>query len=216
MHLTICSETLGLQLNCERQACIKMNYEQWFVLTLKDLWEHLERRTAYHIVRASALLRHLLLDNPKLLDLANRRIRQKIRFRILDTGTWASKRSNNEGFELWTNTICPISPEVSDEDFLREVTLDEFLKIDLFQWKEYYFNVRDVIRLASHIQGGVHHGKPHNNHESIQYDLAHETDIFGQPIYANCLIQIILVVLQSLASLEQIILSSNRDRVEDI
>jgi hypothetical protein len=186
-----------------------MNYEQWFVLTLRDVEEHVERRTTYHTLRAAGLLRHLLLDNPKLIDLANRRIRQKIRFRVLDTGAWVSSQSEGGEFELWSNTIAPVSQEAYEDGLSRDVTLDKFLKIHMFRWKEYSFDVKDVIRLAAHVQGGVHHGKPRDKRESIQYDLAYEKSVINEPLYILCLIQIASVVLESLKPLRQEILSSN-------
>jgi hypothetical protein len=186
-----------------------MNYEQWFIFTLRDLEEHLERKTEYHIIRAAGLLRHLLLDNPRLLDLANRQIRQKIRFRILDTGAWASSQSQKGEFELWSNAIAPVSQETYDEGLSSDISLDHFLKTPMFKWKGYIFDVKEVIRLAAHIQGGVHHGKPHDQREAIQHDLAYEKSVISQPVFVLCLIQIALVVIESLKPLEQQILKTN-------
>ena len=74
--------------------------------------------------------------------------------------------------------------------------------------------MKEVIRLAAHIQGGVHHGRPRDQRESIQHDLAYEKSVISQPLYILCLIQIALVVIQSLKPMEQQIVNSDEYQFE--
>ena len=186
---------------------MKLHPEPWFVYTYWDLSEQMEKKTFYAVVKTSALLRQLLLDSPRLIDEANRRYKSKIEFVVLDTGAWCFAQSDNGEYELGTATIGPVSNESIEEGFTVSLKASRFLKIPMIKWKDFEFSVKDIIRLAAHVQGGVHRGVPRNTREHIQLAIADKDAIFNQPTFLHCLIQVNLVVLSSLKPLAERIIT---------
>ena len=61
--------------------------ESLYLSTIEDIREKLSRNNRYHIIKASGLLRHLLLDTTPLIYQINRKYQVKILFSIIDHST---------------------------------------------------------------------------------------------------------------------------------
>src|SRR5947208_11895772 len=61
-----------------------MEPDRLFLMTLQDLQERLSNLDEYGMLRTAGLLRQLLLDEPRLVDLVNRKFRLRIRFAVAD------------------------------------------------------------------------------------------------------------------------------------
>ena len=175
-----------------------MHAEPLLVFTLQDLRFRLSKRTHYDAIRAAGLLRQLLLDGEPLIVQANR----KLRYEILTSGAWASVQSPDGEYRLWTSVIGPVSVEANEEGFTERVSLAQLLKAPLVRWDRHEFTVAEIIRLAAHVQGGVHKGRPEDEREQILYHLAYLDAAMGQPTYHQGLVQIVCVVTDSLRDLE--------------
>lgn len=182
-----------------------MHVEPFFVHTMWDLEEHLSKRTPYAFIRSAGLLRHLFLDNPRLIDAANRRLKLRLRMKILDTGAWVSSQADDGSCYLGHHIIASSDPTIEDE-FISNLTIPKFLKTPMFRWETTEYSVKDVIRLASHVQGGVHRGKTKNYREEIQLFLSYERSPLRMPTFIFSLIQINLVAIESLSPLTNLLI----------
>jgi hypothetical protein len=63
-----------------------MKTDELFLRTLDDLENCISSTDDYEVLRASALIRKLFLDGNRLVDQANRPIKLKFEFEIVDTG----------------------------------------------------------------------------------------------------------------------------------
>ena len=98
-------------------------------------------------MKASGLLRLLLLDGQPLAIKACRRVRHKLLFAVTDKK--------------------PLDPKPGKIDLsgwagppLKKVPLDRFLKTGVFSVNEWAFTVHDIIDACAHTRGGVHYGAP--------------------------------------------------------
>ena len=132
-----------------------ISYRELFHETIADLRKKVNAGTKYELIRACGLCRHLLLDRTALIHKINRGHRLKITFEIADF-------SNDPMFHIrmqigWI-TVQPnrLAPN-------KNVTLKQFLSRHLINYGPIDFNVRDLIRAASHYYGGIHSGDPEYN-----------------------------------------------------
>jgi hypothetical protein len=130
--------------------------EIFFLNTLDDLEEKLNRGDAYSIIRASGLLRQLLIDNEPLVHQINRRYRLRIEFEVIGI------------FKLPIRpVICWQNLDPSNFPNARKtrLRLDNFLSAECLVFRDYDFTVKDVITACAHMKGGIHSGKAENEKE---------------------------------------------------
>jgi hypothetical protein len=114
------------------------------------IFEELETKTldGYGIIRSSALVRQLLLDDHALAHAVNK-FRIKLRFSIPDR-------------ELPNGDDSPVAHMI----FLSNSNPSKLVRIDAFLAAKFLFAVgksytnREIIKLCANVYGGVHTGKP--------------------------------------------------------
>jgi hypothetical protein len=121
--------------------------EKLFFETLNELHTRIQQCSEYSIVKASGLLRLLLLDAHPLAVKVCRRVRHKLLFAVKD-GRQLDPRSGKIDLSGWA---C--------EPFKR-IPLGQFLRTGVFSWNEWGFTVHDIIHACAHTKGGIHHGSP--------------------------------------------------------
>jgi len=162
-----------------------------FVNTLEDIRSKTKTNNKYDIIKASGLLRLLLLDNPPLIHIINKEYRIPILFHVSD---FKSK--------------IPIQPDYHWISLLPEtrktykVKLDEFLNITCFLYKQNEYSIKDVIRSCAHLIGGIHTSKPRDEKEEIFLNLDKIMPINPDGTY-NSLKEIALVGIKGLETLEE-------------
>lgn len=132
-----------------------MDPRHLFLETLVDLERQLASRKPYDLLRASALLRQLLLESHPLVDQANRELRVKVRYAVIPY--------DPPPFPLNIH----ISPAVVTDDFpngpSRELVVrSAFLAAVLGQMNGEKITTQAVILHAAHVLGGVHIDRPEN------------------------------------------------------
>jgi len=181
-------------------------HEKLFLNTLDDIREKLSRGDEYSIIKASALLRHLLLDgNVSLLHLANKNHGIKPQFVVND---YLSKPP----IKLLLHWMS-LDPSSMRTKVLHTINLDTFLKAECLTFKEHDFTVKDIIKGCANYEGGVHSGKPrqdkHKEKNEAFLDLTEIFKIGGVPSSTAHLVGISRIILTALAPLEEKIRETN-------
>lgn len=170
-----------------------LSHKQLFIHTVQDLRTKIRTNTAYSLIRACGLCRHLLLDESPLFHQANKSYKLLLTFHIKDyTNTPLSHDYKGSG----GRTILPLGES-------KIVKLDEFLKTKIHYYGRHEFTVREIIGAACHYYGGIHSGKPDLKQEQLAklnkfYNK--ETNISFWHMGAIC-----KVVLKAMRPLETII-----------
>ncbi|HNP31795.1 MAG TPA: hypothetical protein PKN96_00730 [Flavobacterium sp.] len=130
--------------------------EKIFLHTVQDLGERSEMANIYTILRASGMIRQLLVDNNSLLDQINRDYKEKILFRVQSKPDVLMERFDENGKKLnkWfgINFIFP-DKDSKDVELLKK---DDFFKYKLLSFGEHEFSVLEVIKICANKYGGIH------------------------------------------------------------
>ncbi|MCM2341365.1 hypothetical protein [Rhodoferax sp.] len=161
--------------------------EALFIRTMGDLADAATSHDWYVLLKSSADLRLLLLDG--LLHKANERHRLKVEFRVVGSG----EPPPMDFDKLWNN----IAPHDVPEELLKNVNLEQFLKLQVFESKNRTITVKDVIRAAANADGGVHFGNPERAEEGLVLILDKDAMRFGQAASRHMLRDICKVVVAS-------------------
>lgn len=199
------------ELDAERQRRVECHV----LASLGDLEQLLARMqpgvTEYDVIRASGVLRRLLVDN--VLGRANRSRGLKIRYRTayytgagLPPELEPDIRATFE--ELWPEQAPPHWER-------REQPLHGFLAIELVRVGGEPFSVRDIIKLAANALGGVHLGDPHDN-RLVPLMRANDAVAIGElPLIAGHLAGIAAVTLAAAEPLRSVLLEYFSARTGD-
>jgi hypothetical protein len=168
-----------------------MTHDQLFLKTLDDIKIKMNG-DEYDLIKACGLLRHLICDKTSLLEIVNREYRLKIVFTVCD-----KTPPDNYLFAYWV-----------DLSYLKEktktVSVDEFLSLRMFTFVDMCFSVKDIIRVGSHVQGGVHSGEAENPDHKVLSVL--DDKVFRQQDFGKKSIKsICTVVLSGLEPLKNLI-----------
>jgi hypothetical protein len=130
--------------------------EHLFISTIFDLQEKLEKANLYSIVRASGLIRQLLIDEKPLLNQINRKYKEKIVFKVQINDDIYKERINNDGTisKPWF-ALTFINPDINSKNF-KLLNKDNFLKYKPLFYQEKEFSVLDIIKICSNKYGGIH------------------------------------------------------------
>ena len=174
-----------------------------FIKTLADIDERLDSADDYDVVRVTALLRQLLLDQHPLVTVVNHSHRLKVRFRIAVTPGLPA--------ELHTATSVYLQLESLDPDMefprgkIQEVSREEFLNIIVIIAYGERISIREIIRYTAHVAGGVHSGSPKDDKDRIMNDMAQRFYIGGYQGGLMQLLSISRIVRKALEPLRVIV-----------
>jgi hypothetical protein len=156
-----------------------------FVETVNDLHEKLEQSvTAYSVLKTSALLRQLLLDQNSLLDQV-RQGRTKLNGRRLDITYRIAVAKHVDDVILadkpvfWAVGDNLYPPHALPAAQIFPCHLPEFLRTRVMIVSGYTYSVKDVIRQLAHVEGGVHVGTPKDDKERVLTETAESIAIGG-------------------------------------
>jgi hypothetical protein len=137
-----------------------VDVDRLFCHTLRDLESRTAATDEYEVLMSAALLRKLLLDQERLMDLANRRCRLSLRFRISAESPYEKRLLATKPI-FWSieDALDPESP-LAYAPF--DATRDQFLKRCVMRFNGNPITVRDVIDQLANIEGAVHHGSARN------------------------------------------------------
>lgn len=174
-----------------------------FLHTLADLDARSKSKNEYDLLLASALIRKLLLDSPSLFERANREIKLKPQFEIID---WNTTGFKNEKNRIFSASGIGLSPDLSPPIFpVDKVGRDVFLQKELIFYKGSSFTVKDVIKFEANFMGGVHFDAPIDEKEVKMKECC---DAYKMQGFRPTLIEIkglIRVVLKALNPLKELV-----------
>lgn len=129
--------------------------EEFLLHTVNDLKDKVNSNKNYDLLRATGLLRQLLVDSPSLIDLVNKNYGLKIKFRVNKQPPYKPMTPFESGGEIW-EPILRVSLIQSKDDGFQELSKDQFLSYNVFEIESHNFKIKDIIRLSSNKLGGVH------------------------------------------------------------
>jgi hypothetical protein len=166
--------------------------ERLFLDTIADLEAKASLADRYALIKASGLLRLLLIDGSALVHQVSRAHRVPLRFETVD---YTLKPPFPESILFhWISLDASGSPDAKR----RTSTLGEFLGVECLASEGRYFTVRNVILAAALLKGGVHAGKPRTDDERAPLDLDQVLNVGGFDASVATLRGIIAVTLVAL------------------
>jgi len=176
--------------------------EELFVESLQDLRLRNKYPSKYNILKASGILRLLLLDKYPLINQVNNEYKLKIKFAVrklhnIDPGPGVL---NMEGIE-------PIEGE--DLNNIENLSLDKFVNKRCLICNQYLYSVKDVININANNFGGVHFGRQRSPKENeivrlklFGPSLGYHNGTLMDPCLA-CIFPISNIVINSCKELEE-------------
>jgi len=170
---------------------------EWlFLETLGDISRKIESASRYDLVRLSALLRQLFLDQMPLAVSVNRAFRARLEFHV------AIKVSEKiEAVEFLETHSRSLFPTASEEAM--PVQLDRFLKLEVINHHGIACTVHDVIDAVAHVYGGVHLVEARSEKNEALVTLEQQVLLTNQSLVLESLRDIGLVALKALMPLAE-------------
>lgn len=156
------------------------DHEKLLIDTIDDLKARLDKGDQYNLIRASALIRQILIDGGNLLSLVNKNYKLDIRFRTQKNKPKFQNKGIIDGIEYETVIgVTFLNPKHNDEEYIDNIKLDKFLEYPVIFFEGQHFTVLQITKQCAHIYGGVHAGKMKDD-EEIKLDLANKTLSHGE------------------------------------
>lgn len=144
-----------------------MHLADYFSRTVDDLRDRsLGPAEEYSMLRASGLIRQMLMDREPLAPRVAKRLGMPLRFEVADF----------DASRIYESARIPPSATWANPSPIGEsgvaVDLPGFLAHKVATIASESFTVRDVVRAVAHVHGGVHYFSPENDREQrlVDYD----------------------------------------------
>lgn len=133
-----------------------MDDETLFIRTLSDIHKSINSDDEYEVLRASALIRQLFLDGSNsLFDRVNRTYRTKLEFEIAEFDNPVKLPFKPA---IWTS-FTELTPKEAPLHWVRKkVNRDKFFALIVASVENHDYSVRELIKFAANMMGGVHSG----------------------------------------------------------
>jgi hypothetical protein len=176
--------------------------KELFVKTIDDLSNKIKSNNEYEVLKASGLLRALVLDGKNSLAIiVNREFREKLEFKYADhtKGSAAFMLARNP--TSWSVLDGFHSGNPPPATFYKLSGLDGLLSEVVLLKDGKKFTVKDVILFTANITGGVHSGTPKENDDKER--ILHELQLWlgGLPITLKQIESISKVIIDGLESI---------------
>jgi len=165
--------------------------ERLFLDTLRDIDAKAIARDRYSLIRASGLLRQLLLDG--FVHRINRGHRARIEFTTINFTTSLPGAPTRH----WRNLDPSPFPGAS----VKTCNLDQFLAAPCLRWEGVQATVRDLISACANAKGGVHLGRARTEKEQRLLDWDLVFSVMGEEPSVAALAGICRVTLVGLGNL---------------
>lgn len=164
--------------------------DRFFLETLKDLELKMCSGDRYQVVRSSALLRQLFIDESPLVHKVNSKYKHKLVFRVIEA---AGNLPINDVHVHWVN----IDPHGFSSANVVDLDLSKFLAAKILVYKGQSASVKDVIKLCSNSKGGVHYGSFYGVEQGVLQDYDDICRIIGSEPSLEAIIGIARVALSA-------------------
>ena len=180
-----------ISVNSLSTKCLFVTRDQLFLNKLDDIRAKMNGDD-YELIMVCGILRQLLCDKNRLLDIVNSVDKLKIRFTVND-----KIPPDNYLFVYYTDISYL-------EEQTKQVTIDDLLDTRIFTFIDINFTVKDVIRSGANVQGGIHAGVGENDAETI-FSVLDDKVFKAQGLGKKSIKAICSVVLLGLKPLEDLI-----------
>ena len=174
---------------------LKDNYERFFIETIIDIIEKLRNDRKYDTIKASGLLRHLLLDKEPLVYKINKKYKVKLEFEVIE---YKEKIPIENDLELHIRNLdsnnFPGAKTV-------KTSLKELLSINCINYKGTEITVKELIKYCAHIKGGIHTGKPEDKIDETLIAIDDKVKMLEEESSIILLKGIIQIILKGLKPL---------------
>jgi hypothetical protein len=178
--------------NLQFRAC-SSEEEELFLHTVIDIDQKVTAGDRYSVIRASGLLRQLLLDETPLVHAVNRQYRLQLSFQTVNF----SQRLPVEAQAHW-RTLDP-------EPFLgrgtQKCSLKQFLAAPCLAWNGRNACVSDLIRACANAKGGIHFGRTKIEDEQMVLDFDQAIKLSGEEPSIRAIAAVCRVSLRGLNDL---------------
>ena len=173
-----------------------------FLRVLAELRSLSIDRNEYDALKASRLLRQLLIDGYPLIDKANSVIRLAIRYRVrpgLEENSPAVK--DNAAFAVVGDGIVP--QRFPGWGKTLDLKRNQFLAYKMIYCQGRFVTIHQLVEHGAHIAGGVHSGEAKSPDQKLHDAIHNEAFWRGSPMTLGLLEPISQVVLTALLPLER-------------
>ena len=180
-----------------------MNAGHLFLKAAEEIDEAASSNDPYRILRASALLRQLLLDNNRLIDVVNRPYKLKIGFMIADSWGSAHTKLVMELKPAFYSILDGLDPDTAivKRDVI-EIGRDQFLSHNVLFCAGSHISVRDCIDHCANVMGGVHFGEAKSDSQKTLSGLQN-IQIGGTYVSIRQLVPILRIVSKAIQPLRK-------------
>lgn len=177
-----------------------MDAGELFLETLRDLERYVAEANDYSMLRASGLLRQLLVDKHALMHQVNRAHMFKLRFPVCGR---AYRETVLADAPIFYSALGGIHSSGAFPHQLEEVSLDRFLATQVLKLGDQLLTIADLISISANVLGGIHKGDPATEKEQALAEFSRSVTAGGRALNAAQLKPIILVVLDALRPLRE-------------
>jgi hypothetical protein len=182
----------------------------FFVNTLDELRQKCNTDSNYNYIKASGILRQILIDENPLLDLVNKEYRKKILFEVIKPSPPIPKQSKGPDGTVWTDIGMGMSFMSPSNDKSRNemLTKEQFLKRRVITFGHQDISVLEIIKLSANKIGGVHiDTKQPNNIKDLNVLIGNSAMNFKGGITGGAyqVNEISIIVLKALNELEELV-----------
>jgi len=181
-----------------------MDTDKLFINSIDEISRIIQKPNDYALLRSTLLLRQLLLDGNRLIDVVNRKRKHKIVFEI--SNEWESENATVDvDRTIFIGIMEGLLPSSKSKGTsIRKLSLSRFLKFNVFFMDGKFITIRDVINHCAHIIGGVHVGEPKTEKEKL-LSILQVLNIDNYPIQIIQLLPILMVVRDGLTPLYRMV-----------
>jgi hypothetical protein len=159
----------------------------------------------YSLLRASSVLRLLLLDGTPLVAEVNRARDIRVSYRVR-----RSPKPTPSDLVFWLGGLDP-DDGTGVAGSIEDLGRDEFLAVPVLYLGPEVITIHDMISLAANIWGGVHHGRPRKDNWKQQLverlNQQMKLELGGTPAQLLSMIPVSRVVLRGLRPLREAVLA---------
>jgi len=138
--------------------------EEVFLNAYLDLQKKVNNPSKYDLLKASGLIRQMIIDGSPVVHIVNREYRLPIKFPVV---------IDNQPVKVpgASHQIRNISPVFSSNEELKTLKLDDFLSTIILKDNSHNFSVKDIVKICANVKGGIHLGKPESGKEVAISDI---------------------------------------------
>lgn len=177
---------------------MKTSPEDLFTRRYNELQEYSGSADHYTNLKCSSILRQLLLDQTPLINLANRKTRLKIEFKV--DNTFHQKLPLSSAILYTSTEVGNLVLKFSVN--LKILKLDKFLSLQILEIENTKFTVKEVIKFASNKMGGIHLDASNEPNEKVLEASLEKLEKLNIPALAIAINSIAKIALISLRPLK--------------